>query len=129
MLFVEEMFVRKIPQAFFDYYIPLLKVWKKIEPSIPKGADIEEVHNFITENVFRSTQPHVVLRKEDFRNRRDTFYALHKDSYGNYCFSTNLDVIIKETQTADLLQFDTEPESTYTGPTYFIYGTKSYFHV
>ncbi|GBN40699.1 hypothetical protein AVEN_182431-1, partial [Araneus ventricosus] len=57
MLFVEEKFVKKVPQAFMDEALSYMNVWREAEKFIPPGVDKEGADNFITEYVLRKTRP------------------------------------------------------------------------
>ncbi|PRD28687.1 UNVERIFIED_CONTAM: esterase/lipase [Trichonephila clavipes] len=126
MLFVEDMLARKLDQEDLNHLIRVLNTLKQVEPSIPQGMDKEELKNFITAHVFQKMHPDVPL-DQIFQDKPYPFFSLCKDSSGRYRFATNLDVIIEKLQDVDSIMKDCK--GIYNGPTYFIYGTKSFLHV
>ncbi|CAL1300751.1 unnamed protein product, partial [Larinioides sclopetarius] len=57
MLFVEEKFVKKVPQAFMDEALSYMNIWREAERFIPTGVEKEQAENFITEYILRKTRP------------------------------------------------------------------------
>ncbi|XP_055936327.1 protein ABHD11-like [Argiope bruennichi] len=126
MLFVEEKFTKKVPQAFMDDALRYMNIWKEAEKFIPPGLNKEEADAFITEYVMRKLHPQ--NKPQDSRqSRQDLSYPLEKDYSGHYFFKANLEVVLEKMKNADAMMV--ENEGIYEGPAYFIYATKSQYQV
>ncbi|GIY46409.1 abhydrolase domain-containing protein 11 [Caerostris extrusa] len=126
MLFAEEMFVAKVPQAVTDIFLDLPKLWIEVEDFIPPGLEIEEAENFITEYV-RSKNPSLVPPKNGRHDPLGLCHLLKKNPSGRVAFRANLKVIQKNASNIGSIM--SEPAGVYEGPTYIIYGSKSPFEI
>ncbi|GBO22304.1 hypothetical protein AVEN_183776-1, partial [Araneus ventricosus] len=80
MLFVEEKFVKKVPQAFMDDALSYMNVWREAEKFIPPGVDKEDADNFITEYVLRKTRPQNIILKYSRLGRTSAQYKTFRVS-------------------------------------------------
>ncbi|XP_015909875.3 sn-1-specific diacylglycerol lipase ABHD11 [Parasteatoda tepidariorum] len=126
MVFIEDMFTKKLPAEILKFVSDFLKLWLVSVSEIPNDLDPDDAVKHALEDLYSKIPPDApdVTEKEKLFN---SGIQLKRSSDGSYDVKFNKDVIIPILTKIDEIM--TEPVGQFDGPAYFIYGALSPFFV